>query len=341
MRLASRFSFLAALVLTLSACDGGGSFEVADVDGAGGAGGQPFGDAGDEGEAGGSDPDGAADGGADSDAEASDPCAPPEEPSKAALCLVIEPEAIDFLAEDERFDGKGVLQVDVFDTSLPGVSEAPLVAVKLPEPPTKLAGLAELVAKPIRFELAPGIVHPRVLFVDDMAAVSATPGPGVWLGGYDVLKTGIKEALPLLPVALEAGKAHEVRIHLVALRQLKVTVSRGGANPRGDAQGPLWLGAFDSADLSKSVKTFGLGSKECADLKAGPAIADGAIVGKGPYWAVAVLDDFGVGGTQPAGAMVSLPTQLNYLPGAYRVEASLTMATTLANGSGDDNVRCD
>lgn len=297
------------------------------------------------------------DAGADADAALPDPCPAPADPNKAALCLVIEPEPIDFVPVNERFDGYGVLHVAVFDTPLPAASVAPLGEKLAPSQDGGAAAqsLSKLAAEPIRFELEPGIVYPRAYFFDDFKAVDVkTPEPGVWLGGYDLAGKGLEDKAPLRAVALEAGKGRELRMTLTALRRLTVKVSRGLANPRGDGEGPLLVVAQSSTKLDESSKTFGLASAACANLKDAPNVTvEGVVVGPGPYWVTAILDDLGEGGSSPGGALVSLewdgsspqiPEQnkLEYAPGAYQITAEVTMRTTLpVFGAVEDKARCD
>jgi len=107
-----------------------------------------------------------ADGG--SAVEAGPPCAAPTDPSKSALCLDVVPETIAFTS-DPRFDGKGLMVAEVFDTNIPdlpdGGSVTPLAAVSLPGDGGTL-DLSQPIP-PIRFDGLPTAVYARVLFTDN------------------------------------------------------------------------------------------------------------------------------------------------------------------------------
>lgn len=339
-----RSSLLLSLIVivALSACDDGGAFEVAESDGVGGGGGAMLPDAGGEG-----------DGDAEEDASPPDPCPPPADPKKAAICLVIEPENIDFIQGDPRFDGEGILHVAVFDKERPGLT-APLRDETLPtQGAVPVTGkLDSLTDEPVRFEMEPGTVYPRVLFLDDLEAFGAdTLKPGIWLGGFDFLNTGLVETAPLRAVELEAGKGHQIAVTLSALRRMQITISRGDVTPMGDGQGALSVIALDSPALDGKAKSFGVAHQSCADLmNAKMVTVEGVVMGAGPYWVTAVLDDFGQTGSPPPGALVSFDWQtvqipaddeLSYEPRAYQVTKSIEMTAVMPSvGILDDQVSC-
>lgn len=343
-----RSSLLVSLIalLALSACDNGGAFEATESDGSGGQGGESLPDAGND-----------EDGAADADAMPPDPCPPPADPKKSALCLTIEPEAIDFIATNPRFDGQGILHVALFDNALPG-NGAPLQDRTLPPQGGDLVtkSLTELVAEPIRFELDPGTIYPRVLFFDDLNVFEdrdeETLLPGLWLGGFDLSK-GLVATLPLQPVVLEAGEGREVAVKLVALRQLTVNVSRAdNLEVSSNAQGPIFIAALDSPSLGGSPKAFGLAEKSCGDLSVdGSSVAvEGVVVGEGPYWVTAILDDYGVGlqpNSLPGGALLSVASgsiaesdKLSYAPTAYRAAMSIALKISLIPPQDKADVSC-
>lgn len=332
------YLFLAPWIV--AACDGGAPFEVAEPGSTDDAG---------------SDLSDAASDADDGDAEVPNPCPPPADPKKAALCLKFEPEAIDFVADDERFDGKGVLHVAIFDLARPAPTDAPLDDKTVPSqaatPVTK--PLPELVAEPLRFELAPGTVYARAVFLDDLAAFGATKlKPGVWLGGFDLATKGLREDAPLVPIEIEAGKGWLVEVELRALRRMAITVARGKATPVGDGEGPLLVLALDAQKLDNESRAFGVAAEDCADLsKMKPVTVEGAVVGKGPYWLTAVLNDFGQEGSWPGGALVSFDWQnmqiakeneLTYEPTAYSIEKTIAMTAVMPMMGGlDDEVSCN
>lgn len=326
----------------VTACDAGAPFEVADSSSTDDAGSLL--------------PDAGAPDANDDDAEAGpvDPCPPPVDPKKAALCLMLQPEPIEFVPGEERFDGNGLLHVAIFDEAQPAPGDAPLFDRTIPSQGATpvLKPLAELVAEPIRFELSPGTVYARSIFLDDLAAFGATKlQPGLWLGGFD-LANGLVEDPPLLPIELQEGKGHLVEVDLHALRQLQITVSRGKATPLGDGEGPLMVLAFDSRELEEGAKVFGLATEDCVDLDDdGTVTTEGVLFGTGPRWLSAAVNDFGQTGTWPGGALVSLDWQqmkipaeheLVYEPQAYKVEKTIEMrGVTPLFGDLKDHTSCD
>ncbi len=187
-------------------------------------------------------PDAAAEDSADVAAEANAPmtCAPPTDVTKAALCIIVSPEAIAFVAADPSFDGKGLLAVDVHDTANPdGPDGGSLPALQGMTFPSGDAGGAETdLSSPlpqVRFDgLPPGVVYPRVVFVDSRNTDKV--GAGWWLGGYD-LANCLKKPTLLSSVTLAPGVATTITIELTALRALGVTLTRS-VTPIGNAEGP-------------------------------------------------------------------------------------------------------
>ncbi len=101
-------------------------------------------------------------------------CGPPSNPTMAALCLHLVPESIAFTT-DPKFDGKGYLLAQVFDTSHPdlpdGGSVPALGTALLPPGATGGASLDLSQGAPtIRFDDLPRTVYVRALFEDDPAA---------------------------------------------------------------------------------------------------------------------------------------------------------------------------
>ena len=82
----------------------------------------------------------------------------------------------------------------------------------------------------------------------------------------------------------------------------------------------------------QSVQIFG--TKKCADLAAGDVTVTGFFVGSGTRYVAGILNDFGVPGDFPAGALASLvgtppaltiPTQLVYAPTDYTASATVNL----------------
>lgn len=300
----------------------------------------------------------AADGG---DGGAATACAAPSVPANAALCVTVTPEAIAFLS-DPAFDGKGLMTIGVYSNA--GASDdAGIVAALLPSQDAgvgdggfALLNLAALPAPVVRFEVPAGTSYVRAIFIDNPASLADGGGlqAGWWLGGFD-LSHGIDNA-PLMPVTLTAGAATNLTIDLFALRKLTLTVTRDpSVIPAGNGQGPLTTVAVNTPVLSSDAGTYlyGVGQLPCADVSGdAAATVPGWVLGNGPYWIAATLDDFGVGGNFPAGGLFSVfdgggatvPAidELTYDAGAYQVTglATLTYVNPWDGGADADTVSC-
>jgi len=289
-------------------------------------------------------------------------CAPPTDATKAALCIQLQPEAMSFLPTNPKLDGKGVLIVQLFDTAKvdgPDGGEVPAVAtVVLPSPGAdggQTEGtLASVTAQPIRFDNlpVPSALFARALFFDDTSLLASPvdfPVPGVWIAGID-LGGGITEDPPLQSVSTTAGQGTGVTRKLWALRKLTVQVSRApSVAPKGNGQGPLAVLATDKAQLSASSNVFGVGTLPCADLSGTQKVnVGGIIVGTGPYWLTAVLDDYGKGSNDLSGSLAALEVtgggpkipaknQLTYPADTYSVSASVELGVAFdpPEGGGD------
>ncbi len=237
-------------------------------------------------------------------------CAPPSDPTKAALCLTVSPESVQFLPSLPSFDGKGVLLVAIQGAAMPDGGPTVAPPVVLPDPDAGVdAGLVDL-SKPIPTVRIDGIpattVYPQVLFIDDPGAGIKTPVPGWWLGNYD-FTNGLQGA-PLKPITLQAGQSATVAIELRALRALSLQVTTA-VTPAGNGQGPMQVLVIEGNSVApdSGARAWGFGSTPCIDC-----VADGGgrvlafFIGQGPYYTVPVLDDFGLGGSFPPGAMTSL-----------------------------------
>jgi hypothetical protein len=237
-------------------------------------------------------------------------CAPPSDPTKAALCLTVSPESVQFVPSVPAFDGKGVLLVAIQAMAMPDGGQPVVAPVIMPDPDGGLDGGLVDLSQPIPTIRVDGIpattVYPQVVFIDDPGAGIKNPVPGWWLGNYD-LSHGLQGA-GLKPVTLQAGQSAMVTVDLRALRALSLQVT-AAVPPAGNGQGPMNVIVTDSNDVAhdSGAQAWGFGSTSCINCVAdggGKAIA--FFVGQGPYYTVPVLDDFGLGGSFPPGAMTSL-----------------------------------
>ncbi|MGO9832822.1 MAG: hypothetical protein ACLP1X_01265 [Polyangiaceae bacterium] len=293
-------------------------------------------------------------------------CAPPVNPDQAALCVTLTPEMITFLA-DPAFDGKGLLVVQVFSRAHPDDDAGdasiagPLVFPSL-DGGTSDGGLAQIdLSQPlpqVRIDGLPATtVYARAFFVDDPSTIaSGQIQAGWWLGGLDL--TGGLDKAPLKPVVLTAGTGTVDVIGLVALRRLTTAVSLApGVVPAGNGQGPITTVVVDTATpgADSGANLFGSGSLKCGNVSdSGPGDASvvGFVLGKGPYWLAASLDDFGVGTSFPPGALISLvlndagalaippADMLTYPAEAYQVTSSIAFTAALPWDGGPDPVSC-
>jgi hypothetical protein len=284
-------------------------------------------------------------------------CAGPVVPSNAVVCVNISPEAIAFIDSDPRFDGKGLMNVSIFSNAYPATDASLAPAVNLPagagvgDAGPVLVDLSQPVPV-VRFEVAATTAFVRAYFVDPPDA-SAGPQPGLWIGGLD-LSHGIDNA-PLLPISLTAGAATNVTVDLVALRALTLSVSRDpSVTPAGNGEGPLKAIVVNSTVLSDAgTYLFGAAQVPCANLSGDASVpVPGWVVGDGPYWTVAILDEFDAGGTFPAGGLFSLQVdggffipsidELSYAANAYQAtgSATLTYLNPWDGGAEADTVSC-
>ncbi len=237
-------------------------------------------------------------------------CAPPSNPTRAALCVTLTAETVQFLPNDPHFDGKGLLVVAVQGAATPDGGSSVATPVILPDPDAgDDAGLVDL-SQPlptVRIDgIPPTTVYPQAIFIDDPGAGLKTPAPGWWLGGYDY-SNGLQGA-PLMPVTLQAGASATISLNLRALRGLSLQVSTA-VTPAGNGQGPLHVLVIEgnSVAADSGTRAWGYGTAPCADCVAdGGAEAVAFFIGSGPYYTLPVLDDFGLGGSFPPGAMTSL-----------------------------------
>jgi hypothetical protein len=283
----------------------------------------------------------------------------PSDSTRAALCISFTHDALSFLTADPSFDGRGLLAVDVHDTANPdapdGGSLPALTGAVFPSGDAGEIDLSSPLA-PVRFDGLPaGVVYPRAIFVDSRNTQKV--GAGWWLGGYD-LSGGLRTPSLLRPVTLSAGVGTSITIDLTALRALGMTLTRSAA-PAGNGQGPATVIVSPSPTPGDASTFFGLATNPCANLAAADAavIANGFVLGPGPYYAVGVLDDFAADagfGLAPGsmtslafldGSLTSPPAaQLQYAAGAYAVNQALDLDLTIpwpdGGPDGADPVSC-
>lgn len=356
MKTAWRFGFVAcASVLGAFVYACGSDSNVSIPDGNDGGGGSDGSSTTDGGNNGGNDGGG---GGTDSGQDAGGvPCAPPSDPKKAALCIVVDHETIGFLANDPRFDGLGAMIAQVFVHAVPdlpdGGEEPALATVVLPNALDGGGDAGQFDLKTqtanFRFEFTPGVVHPRVFFIDNPTSTLAA---GWWVAGLD-FSNGIKANMPLGAHTLAAGDAKGIRMSLTALRDLVVDVSRS-VSPEGNGQGVTTIFALDTNTYSAASKGYGI-AQGCTNLEANGTTAqvEGFVVGKGPYYLSAALDDYDVGDASNAGYLVSITNdagtivipqanKTSYAANAYVVNQAVDLNFVFAKpvGGGGDKKNC-
>jgi hypothetical protein len=304
----------------------------------------------------------AAQGGDASDAgtvgETGPACAPPTDPTKSAMCLTLQPEDITFTS-DPKFDGKGWLIAQVFDTALPGLpdgGELPAIATMEVPAGGPDAGPAVDLSQPLavlRFDGLPTTAYARAVFVDDPAPV-ATIEASTWLAGYD-LSQGLVDQLPILAQSLPKGAGTSVSLNLMALRQMNVTLNRTVA-PAGNAEGPATVVATTTQVPASDSPFFGIATSSCARVDgANTALTTGFVIGKGPYYVVGLLDDFGTadaGVSLAPGALTSLVVvdggalqipsadEMTYPSTAYQVSQTISLDLVIPGAPNKDNVSC-
>ncbi|MBL8606126.1 MAG: hypothetical protein JNL38_02350 [Myxococcales bacterium] len=280
------------------------------------------------------------------------PCPPPTDPTKAALCIDLIPEKIQFEAAPD-LDGRGYLAAYAYDSPQPdndAGGATPLGAVTIPA--SEGGAEADLRAPPeLRFDgLDKNRVFVRVAFVD--GRIQREPEAGWWFGGVDLSK-GLRENIPIQGIDVKKGEGTRVAMTLTALRRLQVTVARS-VLPVGNGQGPLAVTALSQQNIAAGNDVFGVSSTECANLSAPGTSAKttGFVVGKGAYFLLPVLDDFGAGGFIPQGSLTALDqsgatpkipaaNKVTYASDAYVVTAGVTLTTSVPRvGGPPDGVTC-
>ena len=287
-------------------------------------------------------------------------CAPPSDPSRAALCLTLEPESIQFETPREtRLDGRGILAVQVFDTPTPDGPAAPKTSrrsssylirrgtdggVPVPFPPDQalVTGLPAF-----RLDNLPPTAYVRAIFADNIDTLRFNrPTWGTWLGGYD-LSAGPIDTPPIQTVEIPAGTGRSIRMPLVAVRRLRATLSLASSvTPLDDGEGPAWALAVRTATPREDEPIHGGAIVPCARVGAGSSpTLEGMLVGSGTFYLAAGVDDYNLGGTIPPGGLLSvnvngsmftLPaaTRLDVAPNAYTVDATVPLNFLLSLGAG-------
>ncbi len=281
-------------------------------------------------------------------------CAPPNEPSKASLCLSLEPEVMQLVAQDPELDGVGTLIVEIFDrpdADTQGV--VPLTRFVLPEGsgPGKPGALSiGDIPETLRFDGLPATVYVRSLFIDNDAMFQGgKPTWGAWIGGV-TLDEGLRQR-ELDGVPLSVGSGTAVTQPMGALRKLEVTVDvQKGTKLPDDGLGPLRFVSAKSAKLEKDMAVFGAGAVDCADLRAGhTATVSGVAVTSGKHFVLAQFDDFNLGQSmsgqvvnaklEPGG--ITLTDSVTFAPDQYKATTSVSLSTlTPQNGPPPASYTC-
>jgi hypothetical protein len=299
------------------------------------------------------------------DADAGPQCPPLTDPTKAQACLTFDPETIHVLVSNALLDGKGQLLIQVFDTSTPFATSAQPIVPPIMYPPASDAGPQEvsvysLPAIPI--DGLPASVYILTYFIDNPLWLQTKTGLtyGMFVGGMD-LSTGVQPMPPVVPVSLTTGQSTMVSQHLTALRrfQTKVALSPldGGpaVQPAGNGQGPLAVSVYEQA-APASAPVFGGVQYPCVDiLLQAPFSVSGffynGVAGTVPTWFGAQLNDFGVAGANPGGALVSLAgsaipdsQSISVAPDQYDVLSGqlpqITLSTVLPGAPATDTISC-
>jgi hypothetical protein len=242
----------------------------------------------------------------DAGSDAGGDCAAPEDPAKSALCLDLQAEPVAPLPAEPDFDRRGRLHVQIFAVPNPGPPTAPQ-APPIAEAWPADGGEIDL-ADPLpglRFDELPPTVYVRATFADSLGPAALRPG--VWIGGVDATQ-GIGGEQTLAAVNLAAGQGKRVQLTLSALRRLSVELTlAGGVVPLDDGQGRARFEAFAAAGPTGSAPVFGFGAADCVDVSAGGARIEGVLLGAGPYYLLAGVDDLGLGAGEAAapGALVN------------------------------------
>jgi hypothetical protein len=286
------------------------------------------------------------------------PCAAPSDPTKAALCITVAPEAIQFVASNPDFDGKGLLVAEVFDTQFPNLADG---GTAVPLQSVEYSGAMNIdlsqTLPVIRFDGLPvETVFPTIVF-SDVATPTSDLQAGYLIGGYD-LSNGILNSTPVKSVTLQQGSGTGVTIDLVALRGLTVNLTLG-TTLTGNGQGPATIIATTTETPMNGSPLFGAGQSSCVSVAGNtPAAVTGFVIGKGPYYAAAVVAQFGpldAGVSLPPGALTSLveansgimipPADMlsypaSYPATAYMITGSLTLGFVVPGSPGSQTFTC-
>lgn len=247
-------------------------------------------------------------------------CDVPTDQAVSALCLSFEPEQMRF-EQDPELDGRGQLLVQVYDTPTPDRDgRLPLDVRVFPDQPDPDSGAplneASITELPtIRFEGLPSTVYVRAQFYDNPLTFGGLPLWGFWAGGADLSEpfapnpdTGELEAnLSLTPIELPAGEGTAASMDLLPMRRLDVDVSlASGVTPLDDGDGPILMIAY-GGPTSESTPS-GIGA-DCVDVAAGSATVSMTVLGTGPHYLWASLNDFNVGGDPAPGVLENAVTR--------------------------------
>jgi hypothetical protein len=303
--------------------------------------------------------------GTTADSDAGPQCPPPADPTKAQACLTFDPETIHTLVSNALLDGQGQLLIQVFDTSTPFDTASQPIVPAITYPPASDAGPQEVGVyslPTVPIDGLPATVYILTYFIDNSLWFQTRQGLtyGMFVGGLD-LSMGVQPMPPILAVNLTAGQSTVVSQHLTALRrfQTRVTLTppSGGAplQPAGNGQGPLAVRVYEQASPAGAA-VFGGIQYPCVDtLLQSPFAVTGFFYngasGSVSTWFGAQLDDFGVGGASPGGALVSLvggaipdSQSVSVASDQYDVLSGqlpqITLSTVLPGAPGSDSISC-
>jgi hypothetical protein len=292
-------------------------------------------------------------------------CPPLADPTKAQACLVLAPEVLNVEVSNTFLDGKGQLIIQVFDTATPDVAAQPIVpAILYPAPSDAGPQESDVYSLPvIAIDGLPSTVYIRTYFIDNPLWLQTKTGLtfGMFIGGMD-LSGGVGSPPPLQQVSLTAGQSTIVTQKLTALRRFQTRVvlglspDGGPGQPAGNGQGPLSVNVYEQATPSPAI--YGTAQYPCVDIVSQPSFSVTGFFYNGAAntvssWFYGQLDDFGLGGSSPAGALVSLAAGGTTIPDSQKVDVAadkydvllgdlpqITLSTILPNAPSTDTRSC-
>lgn len=220
------------------------------------------------------------------------PCDPPTDPSFGAMCLTLEAENVSLVPGDPELDGNGRLMVLVLDS--PGFDDFGPTGNVLADYTTVAATTEGAYSLPdLRFDYLPLHVYVLTVHYDNEGEFGVFPNirrGGAWVGGIDT-SLGFHH-LSLEEIELPPGQGTHVHQKLGAMRRLNVEV-QPNVTPSDDGQGRLVWTAYPMPTILDGTAWLGHGNPDsCVDVTAGPVRVEGVVLGPGPHFVVATLDDY-------------------------------------------------